>query len=126
MAKRGGGRGDSGLGSSLCKGQGGENREAAQGSEQRSLQPAAHYHHQGAWKVPRLTGDPRLTNRTSAVRTQTSATPEAATAETRGAKGERRGRPGARQRAGIGECTDWMVGSRMNLPFLKYEEQNRL
>ena len=125
VAKRGGGKGDSGLGSSLCKGQGGKNREAAQGSEQRSLQPAAHYHHQGARKVPRLTGDPRLTNRTSAVRTQNPRPQRQPRLRSRGAKGERRGRPGGRQRAGIG-CAEGVVGSRMNLPFLKYKKQNRL
>lgn len=81
-------------GAALCKGQGGKNREAAQGSQQRSLQSAAHYHHQGAWKVPRLTGDPRLINRTSVVRTQTSATPEAAMAEHQGCQSEPRERQG--------------------------------
>ena len=113
-------------GATLCKGQGGENREAAQGSEQKSLQPTPHYHHQGAWKVPRLTGDPRLTNRTSVVRTQTSATPEAAMAENQGCHSEPRERQGCGQGLALEKCAEWMVGSLMNLRFLKHEEQNHL
>ena len=76
--------------------------------------------------MPRLTGDPRLTNRTSVVRTQTSATPEAAMAENQGCHSEPRERQGCGQGLALEKCAEWMVGSLMNLRFLKHEEQNHL